>query len=411
MKLREQAQTIIDRALEAAQPKTAVQKALSDWNLAPFKNLYIVAVGKAAWSMGEAALSAIDRPIKGGVVITKHDHSMGDLSPLQVYEAGHPVPDQDTLTATQAALKLVEGLTEKDAVLFLVSGGGSALFEDSVVALDELQSITKQMLAKGMNIVEMNTIRKRLSRVKGGRFAEKCAPAKVFSIVLSDIIGDPLDMIASGPAYPDQSTSEDALSYVQKYGLELSHEAQEALKVETPKTLSNVETKITGSVRELCQSAIAAAQELGYETIFLTDRLDCVAREAGAFLGAIAQSRQDTEKPLAFIAGGETIVHLKGKGMGGRNQELALSAIKALSQCKNTCLFSLGSDGTDGPTDAAGGYVDENTLSKLEKAGISYEAVLDDNDAYNGLKAVDGLIMTGPTGTNVNDVTVLLINR
>jgi hydroxypyruvate reductase len=136
-----------------------------------------------------------------------------------------------------------------------------------------------------------------------------------------------------------------------------------------------------------------------------------VAREAGAFLGAIAQSRQDTEKPLAFIAGGETIVHLKGKGMGGRNQELALSGAKYLSECKNTCLFSLGSDGTDGPTAAAGGYVDENTLSKLEKAGISYEAVLDNNDAYNGLKAVDGLIMTGPTGTNVNDVTVLLINR
>ena len=218
-------------------------------------------------------------------------------------------------------------------------------------------------------------------------------------------------MIASGPAYPDSSTSEQAVVIAKKYNLSLSKEAWGLLNQETPKQLTNVETQITGSVRNLCAAAKETLESLGYEAVVLTDQLDCVAREAGAFLASIAKTYQNSDKSLAFIAGGETIVHLTGKGNGGRNQELALSAADGLSECKDTLLFSLGSDGTDGPTDAAGGIVDNLTKKKLAEKGISIYETLSRNDAYNALKQIDGLIMTGATGSNVNDVSVLLIKR
>ena len=259
--------------------------------------------------------------------------------------------------------------------------------------------------------MEMNTIRKRLSAVKGGRFAQHCAPAKVFSIVLSDIIGDPLDMIASGPAYPDSSTCADARRIAEQYGLRLSPEASQCLERETPKVLDNVETLITGSVRELCAAASAACRELGYEPVLLTDSLDCEAREAGAFLAAVARAHQDTERSLAFLAGGETVVHLTGSGLGGRNQELALSAAAGIAGLEDTAVFSLGSDGTDGPTDAAGGFVDGGTKERLARQGVRIFEVLKNNDAYHALAACGGLLHTGATGTNVNDVAVLLIRR
>ena len=296
-------------------------------------------------------------------------------------------------------------------MLFLLSGGGSALFEAPLVPQDELQRITQSLLSCGADIVEMNTIRKRLSAVKGGRFAQHCAPARVCSIVLSDIIGDPLDMIASGPAYPDSSTCADARRIADKYALPLSAEAAGCLDKETPKELNNVHTVITGSVRELCSAAAAACRELGYEPMTLTDSLDCEAREAGAFLAAVARSHQSTGRSLAFLAGGETVVHLTGKGKGGRNQELALAAAPALDGLAGAAVFSAGSDGTDGPTDAAGGYVDGGTRDTLARQGVRIYDVLRQNDAYTALKACDGLIVTGATGTNVNDVAVLLIRR
>ena len=296
-------------------------------------------------------------------------------------------------------------------VLFLLSGGGSALFEMPLIPGEELQDITKQLLASGADIVEMNTIRKRLSGVKGGRFAKRCMPAHVFSIVLSDILGDPLDMIASGPAYPDTSTCEAAAAIVEKYSLKLSEKAQELLKEETPKELTNVTTQITGSVRELCAAAAVKCGELGYKPIILTDQLCSIAREAGSFLASILKTHAGDvpREKLAYIAGGETVVQLTGKGLGGRNQELALAACTGIAGIPNAAVFSFGSDGTDGPTDAAGGYVDEDTLGELTAAGLDVFAVLKDNDAYHALKAVDGLIMTGPTGTNVNDVAVALL--
>ena len=257
----------------------------------------------------------------------------------------------------------------------------------------------------------MNTVRKRLSAVKGGRFARLCAPAKVYAVVLSDIIGDPLDMIASGPACPDSSTCAQALEVVERYGLRLSDAAMDCLRRETPKQLDNVETCITGSVRQLCAAAAAACRELGYQPLVLTDRLCCEAREAGRFLASVLKSHEETRQPLAFIAGGETVVHLTGTGKGGRNQELALAAAPGIAGMANAALFSVGSDGTDGPTDAAGGYVDGDTQAELAAQGYSVPEVLSGNNAYPALRAVGVLLFTGPTGTNVNDVAVALVRE
>lgn len=410
MNLKQDAEAVIAAALHAAMPDTAVQKALQA--LPPCRGrLVLVAVGKAAWQMASAALAVLKGRVDGGIVITKYGHARGALPGLCVREAGHPVPDENSFAATQAAIDLVTPLTGDDLVLFLLSGGGSALFEKPLIDGGELAALTKQLLASGADIVEINTIRKRLSAVKGGRFAALCAPARVFSVVLSDIIGDPLDMIASGPAYPDGSTTEQALYIVKKYGLVLSAEAMALLRAETPKSLPHVETHVTGSVRQLCAAAETSCRELGYRPTVLTASLCCEAREAGRFFAAIAAYYQQSRESVAFIAGGETVVHVRGKGLGGRNQELALSAAQGIAGMADTALFSFGSDGTDGPTDAAGGYVDGRTCAALEAQGRRIVDALDDNDAYHALRAVDGLLMTGATGTNVNDLTVLLVRR
>ena len=317
--LRKDADQIIAASLKAVLPDEAVFRALKSFRPGTGRTL-LVAAGKAAWQMANAAVKALGR-VDDGVVVTKYGHVKGEIPGVTCYEAGHPVPDENSFSATRKAVELVQGLTAEDRVLFLLSGGGSALFELPLVPGPELQDITGQLLACGADIVEMNTLRKRLSGVKGGRFAQLCAPAQVFSIVLSDILGDPLDMIASGPAVPDTSTCAEA---------------------------------------------------------------------------------------LAFLAGGETVVHLTGKGLGGRNQELALAAAPGIAGL-DACVFSVGSDGTDGPTDAAGGYVDGASAAALKEKGLDVFEVLQNNDAYHALQAIDALIVTGPTGTNVNDVAVALL--
>ena len=404
--LRRDADAIIRSSLNAVLPDEAVRRALKAF--APRGGrVLLVAAGKAAWQMAHAAVEALGH-LDGGVVVTKYGHVKGEIPGVICCEAGHPVPDENSFAATEKALTLVQGLTAEDTVLFLLSGGGSALFEQPLLPGEELQDITSQLLASGADIVEMNTIRKRLSAVKGGRFAQACAPAAVFSIVLSDILGDPLDMIASGPAVPDTSTCAQALAIAEKHHLNLSEQAKTLLQQETPKTLDNVTTRITGSVRELCTAAAKACRELGYKPILLTDQLCCEAREAGSFLGSIVRTHAGHGKKLAFIAGGETVVHLTGRGLGGRNQELALAAAPAIAGL-NAAVFSVGSDGTDGPTDAAGGYVDGETLAALTEKGWNVYDTLQNNDAYHALGAVEGLIMTGATGTNVNDVAVALL--
>ena len=405
--LRNHADQIIREAIAAVQPDAAVQRALSGLGF-PGRVL-LVAAGKAAWRMAKAASDCLGDRIEKGVVVTKYGHVMGAIANYACFEAGHPVPDENSFRGTQAALDLVTGLTEKDTVLFLLSGGGSALFEKPLVPAAELRDVTSQLLACGADVVEINTIRKRLSQVKGGRFAQLCAPARVEAVILSDILGDPLDMIASGPVCPDSATAEDARRIAEKYHLLLSPEARALLDKETPKELHNVHTQINGSVRELCAAAAKTCERLGYTPVLLTDRLCCQAREAGSFLASILKTHGSDGKALAFIAGGETVVKLTGHGLGGRNQELALAAAAGISGMKNAAVFSVGSDGTDGPTDAAGGYADGDTCGELSAQGVSIDKVLQENDAYHALQKTGGLIMTGPTGTNVNDVAVALL--
>ncbi len=407
-RMREQANRIVTASIRAVQPDDAVARAL-EGAVFPGRVL-LVAAGKAAWQMAKAARDCLGDRIERGVVVTKYGHVMAPLPGIDCREAGHPVPDENSFSATQAALELVTGLEETDTVLFLLSGGGSALFEKPLVPPAVLQDITGQLLACGADIVEINTIRKRLSGVKGGRFAQVCAPAKVFSIVLSDILGDPLDMIASGPAVPDTTTCAQALAIAKKYDLKLTERAQSLLAQETPKTLDNVTTQITGSVRELCRAAAAECEKLGYTPLMLTDQLCCQAKEAGSFLASMLRTHAADGRKLAFLAGGETVVQLTGHGKGGRNQELALAAAPLLAGMKGVCVFSVGSDGTDGPTDAAGGYVDGETNAALAAKGIDPFQELKNNNAYHALTESGGLIITGPTGTNVNDVAVALLN-
>lgn len=420
-KLREDALEIVRQAIDAVLPEAAVREALGRGELAARLReagrgrVVLAAIGKAAWRMAKAASELLGDRLAGGVLITKYGHSLGEMRGIEAFEAGHPVPDENAVRGTEALLRRVRGLSPEDTVLFLVSGGGSALFELPAegVTLRDVADVTGQLLASGADIVEVNAVRKHLSAVKGGRFAELCEPARVLTVALSDVLGDRLDSIASGPACPDASTSEDALRVVEKYGLALHPRLTEAMKRETPKKLDNATAVAAGSVASLCAAAGRAAAALGYAPLLLTSTLSCTAREAGAFLAAIAREVRASGRPIAapcaVIAGGETVVRVTGKGRGGRNQELALSACRGIRGLRDVVVVSVGSDGTDGPTDAAGGIVDGTTAEALEASGLDVEAVLRDNDAWTALKAVDSLVITGPTGTNVNDVSFALM--
>lgn len=447
MTLLDDQQQIIQTALRENLPDQAVIQALSRLPHPTGRRL-LVAFGKAAWQMAHAAYTATSVPFDGGIVITKYQHAQGAIGSFQIFEAGHPLLDENSVRATRAALRLVDHLTSEDQVIVLISGGGSALFEDPLLSLDELADFNAQLLASGANITEVNTIRKRFSRVKGGRLAALCAPASVYSIILSDILGDPLDMIASGPTVPDASTAAEALAIAERYGLRLTPSQLALLQEETPKQLVNSHPTLSGSVRLLAESARRACLALGYEAEILTTGLDGEAREAGRFMGHIARTlaeardgavqeagrfmdkivppsatERDGVTPLtpantdgqrgkrkrALIFGGETVVHLTGHGRGGRNQEIALAAAEPLAHLRNVMVFSFGSDGTDGPTDAAGGWVDGTSFDQLNAAGYPPDGVLKENNAYEALHAIDGLIMTGPTGTNVNDLSIILI--
>ena len=407
--LREEAEKIIYTALQAVQPDEAVRRTLKDYRFSSGRKI-LVAIGKAAWQMAKAATDTLGR-VDTGIVITKYKHVKGDIPCVDCYEAGHPIPDENSFAATRKVLEMVKGLAPEDTVIFLVSGGGSALFELPRIPAEELQKITLSLSNSGADIVELNNVRKRLSSVKAGRFALACYPAKVLSIVLSDVLGDPLDSIASGPAYPDSSTCAQAKAIIEKYKIHLSPEAAVQLEQETPKELCNVETYINGSVKELCAAAARTVEEMGYKPLVLTDELRCEASSAGSFLASILKSHACSKQSLAFIAGGETVVRVTGYGTGGRSQELALAAAPGIAGLEGAAIFSIDSDGTDGPTDAAGGYVDGESITALEEKGINFDSMLRENDSYHALEAIGGLVMTGPTGTNVNDLAVALLKR
>ncbi len=402
--MRRDCERIVRAAISAVQPESAVRRALSGRSFGAGK-LLVIAVGKAAWTMAHAAADCLPR-VDGGAVITKYGHSRGAIAALEIFEAGHPEPDENGFAATARVLELTENLCAEDTVLFLLSGGGSALFEKPFIEEAELRHVSRALLQSGADITELNTVRKHLSCVKGGRFAAHCAPAKVVCIALSDVLGDDPSVIASGPACIDHSTGAQAAEILRRYGIEVSDTAKTALLRENVRALDNAEMLVCGSVRELTAAVKKECEALGYESVVLTNELTGEAREAGERLAALAREKQGTEKSLAFILGGETVVKVQGKGLGGRNQELALSAAMGIAGLKDTCIFSFGSDGTDGPTDAAGGFVDSDTARRL---GDALEKSLAGNDSYHALESVDGLITTGPTGTNVNDATVLLI--
>lgn len=444
-KLRGEAEQIMRYAVGRVLPDEAVVRALSACELSG--RIYLAAVGKAAWQMAHVAVQYLKTPVENGVVVTKYGHVRGDIPGVRCFEGGHPIPDENSLAGTQAILDMTAALTQRDQVLFLVSGGGSALFEKPLVPLPVLQDLNRQLLAVGASIAEINTLRKRLSAVKGGRFARWCEPARMEAIILSDVLGDPLDLIASGPATLDRSTSGEALNIVEKYHLDVTEEVLSCLREETPRELRPVNSHVIGSVGQLCLAAAEKCRELGYETTILTDRLCCEAREAGRFLAAIAASGLNaggggavsgspaseesspasrrspaaeesgpisgpgcTAGKRAYIVGGECVVRLRGSGLGGRNQELALAAAEGLAGIPGAAVFSVGSDGTDGPTDAAGGYVDGESLDALKARGIRLQDALACNDSYHALDAIGGLLKTGPTGTNVNDFSVVLMD-
>lgn len=413
-KLHSDAHKIMQRAIQAALPDEAVKKMIRSKDFSFAGKVIVIAIGKAAWNMAKAAAENIPHPIDQGFVLTKYDHAKGEIPGFTILEAGHPLPDENTICGTREILSAVSNLTAQDTVFFLVSGGGSALFESPAgrLTLADFLDITDQLLQCGADISEINTVRKHLSAVKGGRFAAICAPAKVYCIALSDILGDRADDIASGPACADRSTCADAWRVVEKYGLRLTEEMRTQLSIETPKTAENAVVEITGSVTQLCRDAAEAAKALGYAPLILTNMLDCEAKEAGKFLASIAKTIQKDALPLrppcAVLCGGETVVRITGKGKGGRNQELALAAAESIGGMEHIVIAAIGSDGTDGPTDAAGGIVDGRTKALLAEKGISIPKILAENDSNHALAAADALIHTGATGTNVNDLYLLL---
>jgi glycerate 2-kinase len=413
--LRDDAMRIIRESIKAVLPDVAIARAIKNKEFTT--NVVIVAIGKASWNMAKAAKEVLGSKVKRGIVITKYHHSGGPIESCEIIEAGHPLPDGNSVLGATRVLEMVSELTSDDQVIFLISGGGSSLFEKPLdgVTLEDIMDLTSQLLGCGADIIEMNTIRKHLSAVKGGRFARQCNGAKIYTIILSDVVGDKLDAIASGPASPDGTTSADAFRILEKYNIPVGNHLIEALMQETPKTIANCETVITGNVTALCQAAAKSAEKLGYSSIVLSTSVGCEAWEMGGILASKVKELKSgsysefmPKPPCVIVYGGETVVRLMGSGKGGRNQEVALAAALGIEGIEDAVVFSFGSDGTDGPTDAAGGMVDGDSAARMRAESIVPEESLANNDSYHALKASDDLIVTGPTGTNVNDLMVIL---
>jgi len=398
-----------------------------------FNRLLVLSFGKAAYPMARAAADCAGDLLSGGIIITKYGHTGKTALPgkIQLFEAGHPVPDQMGVAATQAAIRMIKERRDPETlVLCLISGGGSALFVAPYdnISLQEKQDMTNLLLREGAEIQELNTIRKHLSRVKGGRLAEIAQPAKVISLILSDVIGDPLDVIASGPTSPDRSTFADALGIIDKYSLggripgkilDILMKGAQGEIPDTPKEgdplFRNVENRIIGSNRKAIEAAKREAENKGFRAEVLTSELRGEAREKGEWLAKIAvrecSSLSGPAEKKCLIAGGETTVTVKGDGLGGRNTELALAFAKAIKGSRGITLLSAGTDGTDGPTDAAGAVVDGESITKAERLGLNPDSYLSNNDSYNFFKQTGDLLITGPTGTNVMDILIVLIEN
>jgi glycerate-2-kinase len=427
---RQKAKEIFFASLKAVDPYEVVRAhmegVLQRYHTGGYKEVFLIAIGKASCRMAEAAEEALEGINYRGGVITKYGHSEGFRSErLSLYEAGHPVPDLKGQEATEELLRVAQNIDEKTLCLCLISGGGSALFVSPVegLTLQDKQSITEALLRSGADIVELNTVRKHLSKVKGGRLAERLYPSFTMTFLLSDVLKDRLDIIASGPTVPDPSTYKDAYRVLQKYGLvddapegilKVLNEGMKGLREETPKqdspVFKKVENIIVGSNRTALYAAYRKAETIGLQPKILTDSLQGEAREAGRWLAEKAKEVKDAlEGPVCLISGGETTVTVKGKGKGGRNTELALSFALEIDGVEGITLLSAGTDGTDGPTDAAGAVVDSETIKKARARGLDPLLFLDDNDSYTFFHQTGELLITGPTGTNVMDIQIVIV--
>lgn len=434
--LRQCAKRIWEAALDAANPATCIDNTLKvrgnilvvgGKELPIDGKLIVVGAGKAASRMAQVVEERLGDRITSGLVVTKYEHGLPLLRIRQV-EAGHPIPDAAGVGAVQEMLQLTKGLQAEDIVLCLISGGGSALWPAPVdgITLEQKQEVTALLLRAGANILELNAVRKHLSSIKGGQLAAWCAPAKVISLIMSDVIGDPLDFIASGPTAPDTTSFLEALSIVQKYGVAVPAAVRERLEAgaqgkipDTPKLgdplFNNVENLIIANNRLLTEAAARQAHSLGFKTLILGTEVEGEAKDVGGVFAAIAREIARTGNPISspacVLAAGETTVTVHGSGLGGRNQEMALAwAISMASRqiAMPCCFASVASDGTDGPTTAAGGIVDPTTTQRAMSLGLVPSRYLQNNDSSNFLKATGDLIVTGPTQTNLMDLQILL---
>lgn len=404
---------VLAAALEAVNPAEAVRRSLPRLS----GKVYGLGIGKASIPMLTALAEAI--PLSGALAISKHASPL-DRNLFPVLLGGHPIPNLDSLRAGEAALQFVSALGEEDTLVCLISGGGSALMTAPSIPLGDLQTLTSLLLSCGARIDEINTLRRQLDRVKGGGLA-RAAKAKVVSLILSDVIGNRLEAIASGPTYPNPTTSADALRILDKYFSRVTTETQRKVLNSVTQRLresegqqstgfdpSRVQNIIIGDNRIAAQAAMEQARREGFESEILTNELQGEAREAGVMLARrLKDERSKRARPFCLIAGGETTVTLRGDGKGGRNQELALAAVEELQGLEGAMLISLATDGEDGPTDAAGAVVTGETFWRGKRLGLDAAGFLSRNDAYRYFEALGDLICCGPTGTNVNDLVFL----
>jgi len=436
--LRESAQKILDSALKAVDPYHLVFDQVNKENnklffqsgyqleLDDFNDVYILGIGKGVAPMAKALSELLDDKLVSGEIIVKYEHGE-EVNKINVHEAGHPIPDENTLKATSLVLEKFKNLNEDDLVFVLLTGGGSALFEllPDTVSLDDLQELNGILLGCGATIHEINCIRKHISLIKGGQLARVIHPAKVVTLALSDVVGDDLSVIASGPTTPDESTFDDTFSILKKYKiedkipqsiLEVLTDGVNGKRPETPKgsdpIFNSVTNMVIGNNILSLQAAEDQAKKLGFNTQILTSMIQGEVKELAKVIDAVIREVQQSnipiEKPACLLIGGEPTVKVTGKGKGGRNQEFALQVLE--KNIEEPYLFlSCGTDGTDGPTDAAGAIVTNNTLQKANKLDFDLMEYLNNNDAYNFFNPLNELIKTGPTRTNVMDVMIALI--
>lgn len=433
------AKGIFQSALKAVDPYEAVkpyaEKIHVIFQNGWYKRLLVAGFGKASCHMAKAIEDEFPGKIDAGVVITKYGHTLSpeknpwdSKSTIKIFEAGHPVPDENGIQGTEEIIKLLKDTDEKTLLVCLISGGGSALLVSPYenISLKDKQAITGLLLKSGADINELNTVRKHLSKVKGGRLAEAAFPARVISLIISDVIGDKLDVIASGPTSPDSTTYMEALSVIEKYGL-TDKSPQSVLEVlrkgatgvipETPKANSSIfddiDNMIIGSNKKALETAKAKADSLELDSEITSSEITGEAKEVAKELAQKAIEIRNSGKlkqPRCLISGGETTVIVKGNGLGGRNMELALAFAFEIEGIEGITLLSAGTDGSDGPTDAAGAIVDGQTLIKARSLGLDPQKYLNNNDSYNYFKEIDGLLITGPTGTNVMDIQIMIVS-